>query len=370
MNNNRNYGYKTERRIPALPSTLALTLTEAECYLQIAALDLYSRIWIGQYDRIDDIYIYDTGSRWNKDSRRHSLFQEIRNILIPSLLGMGDYSSCSLGIWSEKTDIRAINAYDIQQRLRYELSWYKNPEGDITIDYDTPMIRGSNGDFSVFCETTDEGVYATLYLSQEHLIVMQTSLEVYSFLINRKMHETFKYYTSDEEVLSLAEELTRIYKEYEYLSFSSDTNYGMERYRNLIDKTSKIMEKIKDVNEEKAYKDFIRINISPTNPFIPLDDALRILDQPFEHFKKCRRKFPPQNVLELPGAGFLTRMRGKERATTDYLLVWYESSTKTEYYFEGEDYIIKHDGKIDLPDDIMLFIRKKCQEMRNKNTGE
>ena len=199
---------------------------------------------------------------------------------------------------------------------------------------------------------------------------MQTSIEVYSFLINRKMQDAFRYFTSDEEVLSLAEELTRIYKGYEYLSFSSDTNYGMERYRNLIDKTSKIMEKIKDVNEEKAYKDFIRINISPTNPFIPLDDALRILDQPFEHFKKCRRKFPPQNVLELPGAGFLTRMRGKERATTDYLLVWYESSTKTEYYFEGEDYIIKHDGRIDLPDDIMLFIRKKCQEMRNKNNGE
>ncbi len=368
MNNNRNYDHKTERRIPALPSTLALTLTEAECNMVISALDLYSRIWIGQYDRIDDIYIYDTGSRWNKDSRRHCLFQEIRNILIPSL--MGDYSSCSLGIWSEKTDIRAINAYDIQQRLRYELSWYKNPEGDITIDYDTPMIRGSNGDLSVFCETTEEGVCATLYLSKEHLTVMQTSIEVYSFLINRKMQEAFRYFTSDEKVLSFAEELTRIYKEYEYLSFSSDTNYGMERYRNLIDKSSKIMENIKDVNEEKAYTDFIRINISPTNPFIPLDDALRILDQPFEHFKKCRRKFPPQNVLDLPRAGFLTRMRGKERATTDYLLVWYEPSTKTEYYFEGEDYIIKHDGKIDMPDDIMRFIRTKCQVMRNKSNGE
>ena len=123
MDNNNNYVHKIERRIPALLSTLALILTERECYLLIVALDLYSRIWIGQYDRIDDINIYDTGSWWNKDSRRHSLFQEIRNILISSLAGMGDYSSCSLGILSEKTDIRAINAYDIKQRLRYELSW-------------------------------------------------------------------------------------------------------------------------------------------------------------------------------------------------------------------------------------------------------
>jgi hypothetical protein len=99
-------------------------------------------------------------------------------------------------------------------------------------------------------------------------------------------------------------------------------------------------------------------------------DVLNILDQPFEHFKKYRRKFPPQNVLELPGAGFLTKMCGKERSTTDYLLVWYESSTKTEYYFTGADYIIKHDGKIDLPDDIMQFIRKKCQVMRDNNHGK
>ena len=66
MDNNNNYDHKTERRIPALPSMLALTLTEAECYLQIAALDLYSRIWIGQYDQIDDIYIYEIDSRCPK----------------------------------------------------------------------------------------------------------------------------------------------------------------------------------------------------------------------------------------------------------------------------------------------------------------
>ena len=52
---------------------------------------------------------------------------------------------------------------------------------------------------------------------------------------------------------------------------------------------------------------------------------------------------------------------GKERATTDYLLVWYESSTRTEYYFVGEDYIIKHGDKIGLPDEIMQFIRKSVK---------
>jgi hypothetical protein len=60
----------------------------------------------------------------------------------------------------------------------------------------------------------------------------------------------------------------------------------------------------------------------------------------------------------------------KTYCNADMQGVWYEPSTKTEYYFEREDYIIKHDGKIDIPDDIMRFIRTKCQVMRNKNNGE
>ena len=108
-----------------------------------------------------------------------------------------------MGIWSDKTDIRAINAYDIQQRLRYEVSWYKNPDKD----------------------------------------------------------------------------------------------YG--------------------------------------------------------------RKIPPNDVLNYPGAGFLTKVIGRECSTTDYLLVWYEGKTRTEYYYVGEDFLFKHGGQIDIPRDIKEYIRLK-----------
>ena len=88
-----------------------------------------------------------------------------------------------------------------------------------------------------------------------------------------------------------------------------------------------------------------------------------------EHFKKSRRKIPPKDVLKLPGAGFLTKMSGRERATTDYLLVWYEPATKTDYYYAGEDFIIKHGGVIDFPEDIKQFVRKKCRASKARSSA-
>lgn len=358
---------KMEKIISAPPKTLSLLLTEAECYLVINALDLYSRIWIGQYERINDLSIYDIGYQWSRDSRIYALFQKMRNLLIPSLAGVGDYLSCSLGIWSDKTDIRAINAYDLQQRLRYEISWFKNPDGDITVNYDTPWIRGNLGDFSVFCLRKDERISAYLYLSYEQLITIQSSLEVYNFLADRDIKEAFKYYTSNDEILSVAEELTTVYREQEYLSFPSDKDFGMRIYCELKDKLTDLLEKIKSTIDDRSYIQTIRVNITPANPFLPTEKILKILDMPFEHFKKTRRKTPPADVLNRPGAGFLTKMCPKERSTTDYLLVWYDTESKTEYYYSGEDYVFKHGGKLDLPEEIRQYIRNKCNASGKKN---
>ena len=38
-------------------------------------------------------------------------------------------------------------------------------------------------------------------------------------------------------------------------------------------------------------------------------------------------------------------------------VIW---ESRTEYYYAGEDYLLKHSGRLDLPDDIMEYIRNKC----------
>ena len=126
-----------------------------------------------------------------------------------------------------------------------------------------------------------------------------------------------------------------------------------------------LMERINKISEEKAYVEYIRVNVPPANPFIPFEEAVEILDQPFEHFKKTRRKILPNDVLNYPGAGFLTKAIGRERSTTDYLLVWYEGKTRTEYYYVGEDFLFKHGGQIDIPRDIKEYIRLKCKKRKN-----
>ena len=50
----KNDNNKMEKIMAASPETLSLIITEEECYLVLKALDLYSRIWIGQYTEPSD----------------------------------------------------------------------------------------------------------------------------------------------------------------------------------------------------------------------------------------------------------------------------------------------------------------------------
>jgi len=60
----------------------------------------------------------------------------------------------------------------------------------------------------------------------------------------------------------------------------------------------------------------------------------------------------------------LSKMSEKERSPTDYLLVWYEAESKTEYYYAGKDYVFKHGGKLDLPENIRKYVHNKCNATR------
>ena len=166
----------------------------------------------------------------------------------------------------------------------------------------------------------DDSIRVYLYVSQEQLNAIQTSLKVYEFFANRDINAAFGYYTSDDEVLAIAEKLTTVYGKYAYRSFSSDKDFGKRRYCELKDKLIKLLKKIELIIDEKSYVSMMRVNITPANPFLSSEEIMKILDMPFEHFKKTRRKNPPEDVLKRPGAGFLTGMYPKERSTTDYLL--------------------------------------------------
>lgn len=109
----------------------------------IYALDLYSRLLMGQYDEIPFRRGFAICYSQDNPDLLHN-FLQLREVFIPSLPRR---MNTSLGIWSPETPIRAIRAYDIQQTLRYQISWHNHKDGEQTYtrNFDVPVFRGKWG---------------------------------------------------------------------------------------------------------------------------------------------------------------------------------------------------------------------------------
>lgn len=106
----------------------------------IYALDLYSRLLIGQYDEIPFRRGFAICYSQDNPDLLHN-FLQLREVFIPSLPRK---MNTSLGIWSSETPIVAIRAYDIQQALRYQMAWYRHKHGESTHTrkFDALWFRG------------------------------------------------------------------------------------------------------------------------------------------------------------------------------------------------------------------------------------
>ncbi len=124
---------------------LSLEISEKQMDIMLAALDLYSRVRLGQYT--------DLPNSENKYMTPFEDADEIKRILMPELKGNAYY-----GIHSEKISDDARVAWDIQQVMRHMRSWHragKDPEKDrrewtgpntmMGVNYDSPM-RSSEGE--------------------------------------------------------------------------------------------------------------------------------------------------------------------------------------------------------------------------------
>lgn len=109
----------------------------------IYALDLYSRLLMGQYDEIPFRRGFAICYSQDNPDLLHN-FLQLREVFIPSLPRR---MNTSLRIWSPETPIVAIRAYDIQQALRYQISWHNHKDGEQTYtrNFDVPAFRGKWG---------------------------------------------------------------------------------------------------------------------------------------------------------------------------------------------------------------------------------
>lgn len=116
-----------------------LTISEKQAKVIISALDLFSRIGIGQFERILDHPQY-----MNKifdDNTSYKICQEHLKRIKKLLTGYPPHAS--YGIGHPKVHGDCTISYDLMQVIRHRLAWDNNPEGGIQVDFSKPM-RFSN----------------------------------------------------------------------------------------------------------------------------------------------------------------------------------------------------------------------------------
>lgn len=128
-----------------------LTLTDTQAIIIKDALDMYSRVGMGQIKAILDHpditeRLLDKGhSRWGEVGDTLDVFKQE----VFDLDKSGYY-----GIFSE--DIKECNreAWDVQQVIRHGIAWDKYPEGGLGVSWDTPF-QASKQDLPEFIKIED-----------------------------------------------------------------------------------------------------------------------------------------------------------------------------------------------------------------------
>lgn len=111
--------------------TYTLTMSEEQASLLVRALDLYSRIGIGQFEEV--LEVYDHRMRRSLEVR-----EEIRAALKSAKMAAGHPSNGSFGINNQEVADEFRAAYDLQQVVRHRLAYDRRPEGGIQVCFDEP----------------------------------------------------------------------------------------------------------------------------------------------------------------------------------------------------------------------------------------
>jgi len=98
----------------------------------LRALDVYSRIGVGQFERIFEMFLGDP--RRQKDV---SDCKPLFNCFKRQLLALEPNTSFSICSPDVPADYRL--AFDVLQVIRHHVAWRKKPEGGFTVNFDKPM---------------------------------------------------------------------------------------------------------------------------------------------------------------------------------------------------------------------------------------
>lgn len=217
---------------------MELVLKDHEIAVCMDVLDFYARIFIGQYDEIDDVLSqklgWDGGMETNRFERT-LIYTAMRSLEIPELKGWE--LNGSLGIWNDATDIRAKNAYDMKQLIRYHDAWVQQSSGICTKKIERPVFYGNLPEMDCRCRLTNTGT-EIMYLAMqpEQYQILQDAAEVYWNMLNYRIRKMMQYYTGKKLVLDLAEIAERLYD----MELPGDDSFCVEHLEQIRDFVGKV----------------------------------------------------------------------------------------------------------------------------------
>lgn len=109
----------------------SLNITKQQAEIIIKALDLYSRIGMGQI-----IEVLDHHTNRIKPEQAIIIYNKLNEIK-PMLTGLPTNSYYSIS--SDQISNNYRIAYDLQQVIRHRLAWDGNPDGGFGVNFDAPM---------------------------------------------------------------------------------------------------------------------------------------------------------------------------------------------------------------------------------------
>lgn len=225
------------------------------------ALDFYIRVLIGQYDVLsgNSYCLSEVGGIYSGSEADKFLLQ-IRDILLPELSEYGPYGSH--GVYSPHRDIRAGEAYNIYQELRYRRAYFEHPEGGYSVEFDTPLWAKDDPfphpEVSCHLDIYDKP-RAAFTLCKEQLQIILDALDMYLSYLQHHYFGLFSYLSSDSDVLECAKKIEKICEEEqvsaEDMEWQKKRISDFEETRKLVyrkDRQSWIMQEFGQSEEEVA----------------------------------------------------------------------------------------------------------------------
>ena len=126
----------------ATPYTL--TITENQARLIAQALELVSRVQMGQWPEFIDWLPHRHLFDWHdlREKLQPVMSEHFRKAKPEGCQYAIDGWGSHYGIYSEFIPDTARVAWDLQKVIQHRLAWDRNPEGGFTVDFDKPAHAG------------------------------------------------------------------------------------------------------------------------------------------------------------------------------------------------------------------------------------